>query len=191
MFHFDAGEAVTEKRQHLVHRNASHWRFGFEDVTQEEAAGAEQAEQTGEVSRASFNREAVKTANVQDQVEGRLQKLQASHVTLKKVGGGPGGFGLAFRRLNRLAHKVHPRRLPAMLGEINHIRARATAQIEGAAWPELLHFDKLDQLRRRDVRVPARAAEPVGESEEEAAHDRKKVYHARRSEKRGRIISVL
>ena len=76
----------------------------------------------------------VKTADIQGQLEGSGDALQLCGVVNGKLGPNIGGLDLFPGELDCPRGKIHACHLPSAAGQRNDVRARAAANIDGAAW---------------------------------------------------------
>lgn len=95
---------------------------------------------------------AVKTANVEDEIELSADIFEFGYIIHIKIRIHPRVFDLALCDSNRARSKIHPCDLPSGFGERDDIRACTTAEVNRVA--SGMSLDEVKKFRRCDSAVP-------------------------------------
>lgn len=96
-------------------------------------------------------------SDIQDQIKRTGDALQPGDIFDAEVYMDPSQASLFPGRGNGAADKINSNHLPGMLCQEDSVRTRPASQIEGA--PGWMGGDEIQQLRRRDARIPGRPLE--------------------------------
>lgn len=100
----------------------------------------------------------MEATEVEHQIEGALNRVaEARDVALLEGARGARARGIATRQRQGFGNHIDPRDLPAVLGEIDAVGARSTAEVQRTGRRKWLGtFDQVDQVRRRRSPLPDR-----------------------------------
>jgi hypothetical protein len=96
----------------------------------------------------------VKATHVKDQVKPAADRFQAGDILHAKICLHGELLGVLFGQVNGAPHEVYARYLPARFCQGDHVGAGTATQVERPAGR--VGVDKIEQLWRRDARIPDR-----------------------------------
>lgn len=149
-------------------------RTGCERIQHEYAAWARQPREACRVTFAARRVQAMKAADIQDEIKWLLQKIQTRHIPNTKINRGSRALRFRARQCNRFRRKIHTHNFEAMLREVNRIRPGTASQIERAPFLDTAALDPRDNFGWRDARVLWRlgkAIHPLEKQSHPVKHD--------------------
>ena len=95
----------------------------------------------------------MKAANVQDEIERRLQEFDSRYIGLPKIDRYIRSLGFGTRQRERLGRQVYTHDIRAVLRQVNRVCAGAAPEVQNI--PLGLFFEQRDNLGGWDSGVPA------------------------------------